>query len=116
MHAMAATANETDWRQIAALYERLMTINSSPVIALNHAVAVALSRGLDEGLRRIDIVNEAGDLDDYYLLHAARGDILRRMNRLEEAASAYQRALALATNAVERQFLQRRLKEVSPIS
>jgi RNA polymerase sigma-70 factor (ECF subfamily) len=115
MHAMAAAPHETDWRQIAALYERLMTIDSSPVIALNHAVAVALSSGLDEGLRRIDIVNQAGDLDDYYLLHAARADILRRMNRLDAAAAAYRRALALATNAVEQQFLRRRLKEISPL-
>jgi RNA polymerase sigma-70 factor (ECF subfamily) len=112
MHAMAATPEETDWRQIATLYERLLAINSSPVIALNHAVAVALSSGLEEGLRRIDAVNAAGDLDRYYLLHAARADILRRMNRLDEAATAYTRALELAGNAVEQQFLRRRLKEI----
>jgi RNA polymerase sigma-70 factor (ECF subfamily) len=112
MHAMAATPDDTDWRQIAALYERLLAINSSPVIALNHAVAVALGTGLEEGLRRIDAVNADGDLDGYYLLHAARADILRRMNRLDEAAAAYTRALDLAGNAVEQQFLRRRLKEI----
>jgi RNA polymerase sigma-70 factor, ECF subfamily len=112
MHAVAPTAADTDWRQITTLYERLLAIDSSPVIALNHAVAVALAHGLDEGLRRIDAVNGAGDLDDYYLLHAARADILRRMNRRGDAAAAYTRALALATNAVEQQFLRRRLKEL----
>jgi RNA polymerase sigma-70 factor, ECF subfamily len=112
MHALAATAAETDWQQIARLYERLLAIDSSPVIALNHAVAVALSSGLDEGLRRIDEVNAAGDLDGYYLLHAARADILRRMNRRNEAAASYARALELATNAVEQQFLRRRLNQI----
>ena len=114
MHAIAPAATDTDWRQIATLYERLLAIDSSPVIALNHAVAIALSSGLDEGLRRIDAVNAAGDLDDYYLLHAARADILRRMNRRLEAATSYARALELATNAVEQQFLRRRLKETGP--
>jgi RNA polymerase sigma-70 factor, ECF subfamily len=112
MHALAPTAADTDWQQIATLYERLIAIDDSPVIALNHAVAVALGRGLAEGLRRIDAVNAAGDLDDYHLLHAARADILRRMNRRDEAARAYARALELATNAVEQQFLRRRLKEL----
>jgi RNA polymerase sigma-70 factor (ECF subfamily) len=112
MHALAATPEQTDWRQIGTLYERLLAINSSPVIALNHAVAVALAGGLEEGLRRIDAVNAAGDLDEYYLMHAARADILRRMNRLDEAAAAYLRALDLAGNAVEQQFLRRRLKEI----
>jgi RNA polymerase sigma-70 factor (ECF subfamily) len=73
---------------------------------------VALSSGLEEGLRRIDAVNAAGDLDEYYLLHAPRADILRRMIRLDEAAAAYTRALELAGNAVEQQFLRRRLKEI----
>ncbi len=112
MHALAGTPEETDWRQIATLYERLLGLNPTPVIALNHAVAVALSTSLEEGLRRMDDVRDSGDLDDYYLLHAARADILRRMNRLDEAAAAYARALDLANNAVEQQFLRRRLKEI----
>jgi RNA polymerase sigma-70 factor (ECF subfamily) len=112
MHALAGTPEETDWRQIATLYERLVGLNPTPVIALNQAVAVALSTSLEEGLRRMDDVRDSGDLDDYYLLHAARADILRRMNRLDEAAAAYTRALDLANNTVEQQFLRRRLKEI----
>jgi RNA polymerase sigma-70 factor (ECF subfamily) len=111
-HAQATTEGETDWGRIAALYERLLAMNRSPVIALNHAVAIALSRSLHEGLQRIDELQATGALDNYYLLHAARADILRRMTRLDEAASAYARALELATNSVERQFLRRRLEEV----
>jgi len=114
VHAMAATAADTDWRQIALLYERLMTIDRSPVIALNHAVAVALGRGLDEGLRALDAINASGELDDYHLLHAARADLLRRMDRRDEATAAYSRALELATNAVEREYLRRRLREIAP--
>jgi RNA polymerase sigma-70 factor (ECF subfamily) len=112
LHAIAPAAAQTDWRQIALLYERLLAMDSSPVIALNHAVAIALSQGLDEGLRRIDAVNAAGDLDGYHLLHSARADILRRMGRRDEAAAAYTRALALTTNAVEQKYLRRRLGEL----
>jgi RNA polymerase sigma-70 factor (ECF subfamily) len=109
LHAQARTAAETDWRQIEALYGRLREFNRSSVIALNHAVAVAMSVGLDEGLKRIEALAE---LDEYYLYHAARADILRRMNSLDEAAQAYRRALALTTNAIEQDFLTRRLRMV----
>jgi predicted RNA polymerase sigma factor len=109
LHAEAERAVETDWRQIAALYDRLFTMNPSPVIALNHAVAVAMGGGLSEGLERIDGLE---GLDHYYLFHAARADILRRMNRMGAAAGAYREALALATNLVERDFLRGRLREV----
>jgi RNA polymerase sigma-70 factor, ECF subfamily len=112
LHAQAKTPGETDWIQITALYERLLGFNRSPVIALNHGVAVAMSEGLAEGLRRIENVGASGELDGYYLFHAARADILRRMNRFEEAAEAYRRALALAANRVERDFLARRLSSV----
>ncbi len=108
-HAEALDAKQTDWRQIAALYERLLEMNESAVIALNHAVAVAMSDGLIEGLQRIESTNAQGELDDYYLFHAARADILRRLNRLNEARDSYRRALALSTNAVEQEFLKRRL-------
>ncbi len=109
VHAEAATAGETDWRQIEALYDRLAGMNKSPVVALNRAVAVAMSRGLEEGLERIE---ELKGLDQYYLFHAARADILRRMGRREEAAVGYRRALLLASNQVEQGFLRRRLREV----
>jgi RNA polymerase sigma-70 factor, ECF subfamily len=107
VHAEAKTAPETDWQQIARLYEKLLEFNGSAVIALNHAAAVAMSGQLEEGLALIDVL----DLDRYYLFHAARADILRRMNRPTEAMEAYRKALALATNRVEQEFLERRLKE-----
>jgi RNA polymerase sigma-70 factor (ECF subfamily) len=113
LHAQAKTPAETDWSQIAALYERLLVFQRTPVIALNHAVAVALSAGLAEGLARIDNIGAAGELDRYYLFHAARADILLRMDRREEAATAYRKALALATNRVEQDFLKRRLATAS---
>ncbi len=112
LHAEARRPEETDWRQISALYEKLLEWNPSPVIALNHAVAVAMSEGLEEGLRRIEDLTEPGELDRYYLFHAARADLLRRMKRFEEAAGSYRQALELATNLVERDFLKRRLGEI----
>jgi RNA polymerase sigma-70 factor (ECF subfamily) len=106
LHAQAASAVETDWAQIAALYQRLLRFQNTPVVALNHAVAVAMSVGLGEGLGLIDALT---GLEEYYLFHAARADILSRMSRRDEAAEAYRRALALATNAIEQDFLRRRL-------
>jgi RNA polymerase sigma-70 factor (ECF subfamily) len=112
LHAQAVTPEETDWEQIAALYERLLAFSQSPVIALNHAVAVAMSEGLDEGLMRIDAAGADGKLDGYYLFHAARADILWRMHRFEEALQAYERALALSANQVERNFLAGRIDDI----
>jgi RNA polymerase sigma-70 factor (ECF subfamily) len=109
LHAQAKTPLETDWNQIAALYGRLLEVNPSQIIALNHAVAIAMSAGFEEGLRRIDAIRATHELDGYYLLHAARADILRRMNRFQEATDAYRRALALTTNRIEQDFLTRRL-------
>ena len=83
------------------------------MIALNHAVAVAMSAGLDEGLKRIDDLAASGALHDYYLLYAARADLLRRMNRRAEAAQDYQQAAGLATNRIEQDFLKRKLREVA---
>ena len=111
LHAQAATPRDTDWPQIAALYERLLALHCSPVIALNHAVAVALSAGLEEGLARIDALGASGELDGYYLFYAARADILRRMNRPLEAREAYGQALALAANRIEQEYLKRRIAE-----
>ena len=116
LHAQARTPEQTDWPQIAELYEKLLEHNPSRVIALNHAVAIAMSAGLEAGLKRIDDSGATGELNDYYLFHAARADILRRLNRPTEAAEAYGRALALATNQVERNFLERRLRHLNRLS
>jgi RNA polymerase sigma-70 factor (ECF subfamily) len=109
LHAEAKTPGETDWKQIAALYLELLRITPSAVIALNHAVAVAMSEGLERGLAEIERVGESGELEDYHLFHAARADILRRLKRREESAAAYREAIRLATNKVERDYLQSRL-------
>ncbi len=112
VHANAATAAETDWAEIAGLYRELMKLAPSPVIALNHAVAVALSSGLDQGLAMIDRLGETNQLDSYHLFHAARADILRRLQRSQESAEAYRRAIELADNAVEKRFLHRKLNSL----
>jgi RNA polymerase sigma-70 factor (ECF subfamily) len=112
LHSETKTSAETDWQQIAALYEKLLEFNASPVIALNHAVAIAMSAGLAEGLKQIEGVGASGELERYYLFHAARADILRRMGRRKESAAAYDKALELATNRVEQQYLRRRIAEV----
>jgi len=112
VHGQAARAEDTDWRQIAGLYALLLQAHPSPVVALNHAVAVAMAEGPAEGLRRIDAISQAGALAGYYLLPAARADLLRRLGRLPEAAVAYRLALTLAGNHAERRFLERRLIEV----
>ena len=113
LHVEAKTAGETDWPQIVALYKELMRINSSAIVALNHAAAVAMSEGLEKGLTLIEEAGASGKLDHYYLFHAARADLLRRLNRLPEAANAYTRALSLTTNQVERQYIRKRLGEVA---
>lgn len=113
-HAQARTAQETHWREIAALYERLLELNPSPVIALNHAVAIAMSGPVAEGLNRIDELGHTNALDRYYLFHAARADLLRRLNQPTAASDAYERAVALATNPVEVNYLKRRLRQLQP--
>jgi len=113
VHAEAKRPQDTDWRQIVALYEKLLEMNPSPIIALNQAVAIAMAEGCEQALERIDNIGSTGKLEGYYLFHAARADLLRRMNRFDEAAQSYELALGLATNAVERAFLVRRLKEAA---
>lgn len=113
LHAEAYTADQTDWRQIAALYGELERIQPTPVIALNRAVAVGMSDGPHHGLGLIDELGRAGALDRYHLFHAARADLLRRMGAVDAALEAYGSALALATNAAEREFLQRRIREMT---
>jgi len=102
------TEDETDWAEIALLYARLAELEPSPVVELNLAVAVALAHGTAEGLAIADRIE---GLDDYYLLHSTRADLLRRLGRDDEAATAYERALALAPSEVERAFLHGRLVE-----
>lgn len=112
VHAQAKRAQETDWNQIAALYGLLSQISGSPVIALNHAVAVAMSQGFEKGLDLMRQIAGEGELDSYYLYHAARADLLRRLCRADEALAAYERALSLTANAVERRYLRRRIAEL----
>ncbi|HEV7500531.1 MAG TPA: RNA polymerase sigma factor [Vicinamibacteria bacterium] len=113
LHAHAVRAEETDWPQIAALYSLLLRLHPSPVVALNHAAAVAMGERLDRGLRLIEQIEASGSLAGYHLLPAAKADILRRLGRRLEAAEAYRRALELVTLEAERRYLQRRLREVA---
>jgi RNA polymerase sigma-70 factor, ECF subfamily len=113
VHAEAKTADETDWRQIVALYEELMRITSSPVVALNHAAAVAMSEGAERGLSLIEAAGANGALKHYYLFHASRADLLRRLGRFNEATAAYNVALSLTTNRVEQNYINKRLDELS---
>ena len=112
LHAEAPSALDTDWAQIGALYRELMRINPSPIIALNHAAAVAMSEGPETGLDLVEAAGSSGKLDSYHLFHAARGDLLRRLRRFEQAKLAYERAIELTTNDVEKQYLTRRIKEI----
>jgi RNA polymerase sigma-70 factor (ECF subfamily) len=105
-----AHAQERPWTEIALLYDRLAEIDRSPVVQLNRAVAMALSGRVEDGLA---LVEGLDGLDEYHLLHAARADFLRRLDRREEAASAYRRALELTSNAAETRYLERRLLEVT---
>ena len=86
-------------------------MNSSPVVALNHAVSVAMAESIEEGLKLIDELGATGSLDQYYLFHAARADLLRRLQRAHEAAAAYERALLLTTNHIEHEYLRKRLRQ-----
>src|ERR1700728_2235165 len=112
VHAEAATAVETDWKQIAALYAVLSASQFSPIVSLNHAVAIAMGESLERGLALIDSLGSCGELDSYHLYHAARADLLRRMGRNREARESYQRGLALTSNAVELRYLRRRISEL----
>jgi RNA polymerase sigma-70 factor, ECF subfamily len=111
-HARAVEAADTDWEWIAALYARLAAVHPSPVIELNRAVAVAMAEGPAAGLELVDSLAADGSLERYHLLHSTRGDLLARLGREAEARSAYRAALELAGNLVEREFLERRLREL----
>lgn len=112
VHANASHAAVTDWPQIVALYDVLLRIDTSPVIELNRAVAVAMRDGPAAGLALIDAILQNGDLTDYHLAHAARADLFRRLGRTDEAIAAYEQALALTRQEPERRFLVRRLLEI----
>ncbi len=115
LHAEAPTSGDTDWKQIAALYQELARVHPSATVALNHAVAIAMSEGPDQGLLRLESIGASGTLDSYHLYHAARADLLRRLSRKEEAIAAYRVALSLTSNAVERRYLRRRIDELAGI-
>ena len=100
---------DTDWAQIALLYARLAAVQPSPVVELNRAVAVAMAEGPEQGLALLDGL----DIPGYHLLHAARADFLRRLDRRDEAAAAYSAALACEMNAADRDYLERRLAEIT---
>lgn len=113
VHADAPSAADTDWPQIVGLYDVLLKVDDSPVIALNRAVAVAMAQTPEAGLVLIDALLGGGALRDYHLAHAARADLLRRIGRLDEARAAYETALSCVRQEPERRFLQRRLADVS---
>jgi RNA polymerase sigma-70 factor (ECF subfamily) len=112
VHADARTAAQTDWAQIAALYAQLVRIVPSPVVSLNHAVAVAMHAGPEAGLAMLDALGADGELERYHLYHAARADLLRRLGKVEPALAAYAKALRLAANRVETEYLRRRIEEL----
>src|SRR5271165_3174997 len=112
VHAQAPNAAPTDWAQIARLYGVLVRVEPSPVVELNHAVAVAMRDGPDAGLALIDAILARGDLADYHLAHAARADLCRRLGRTVDARASYEMALSLARQEPERRFLERRLAQL----
>jgi RNA polymerase sigma-70 factor (ECF subfamily) len=115
-HCKAARPEHTNWSAISSLYDELERIHPSPVIALNHAVAIAMADGPAAGLVRIEVLAADGELDGYHLLHAARADLLRRLGSHREAARSYRRALELVTNQSERRYLGRRLRELDSLA
>jgi len=114
LHAEAPTARATDWSQIAGIYDVLLRIDPSPVVALNRAAAIAMRDGPLAGLVLIDEILARGELADYQHAHSARADLCRRLGRTAEARASYVRALALARQEPERRFLERRLNDLSP--
>ena len=114
-HAQSLRPDATDWTRIATLYERLLEVMPQPIVALNHAVAVAMADGPDQGLVLVDELDASGALSGYHLLHATRADLLRRLGRGAEARAAYVQALELTSSDAERRFLSRRLAQTAPL-
>lgn len=111
MHAAATRAEQTDWRQIVGLYDHLLQVEPSPVVALNRAVAVAMAHGPEAGLALI--VELEDDFSRYHLLHATRGELLRRAGKLAPARAAFEKALMLCDNDAEKRLLAKKLAAVS---
>jgi len=116
VHAEAPTAEATDWAQIVGLYDVLLRADSSPVVELNRAAAVAMRDGPAAGLTLIDAILARGDLADYHFAHSARADLCRRLGRMEDARASYTRALELTRQEPERRFLERRLTETADVA
>jgi RNA polymerase sigma-70 factor (ECF subfamily) len=112
VHAEAPDAAATDWAQIVGLYDVLLRAESSPVVELNRAVAVAMRDGPSAGLALVDAILSRGDLTNYHLAHSARADLCRRLGRTAEACASYEKALSLTQQEPERRFLERRLSEL----
>jgi RNA polymerase sigma-70 factor (ECF subfamily) len=112
VHAESSSPASTDWRQITLLYDRLLQIQPSPVVELNRAVAVAMCEGPEQGLYLIDDLLTRGHLSDYHLAHSAHADLCRRLGRIPEARASYEKALALARQEPDRQFLQERIRQL----
>jgi RNA polymerase sigma-70 factor, ECF subfamily len=112
VHAESSSVASTDWRQVTLLYNQLLWIQPSPVVELNRAVAIAMSEGLEQGLRLIDDLLAREQLSHYHLAHSARADLCRRLGRIPEARASYEKALTLAPQESDRRFLARRLQEL----
>ena len=113
LHAEAPSSAQTDWAEVVGLYDVLLRVERSPVVALNRAVAVAMRDGPAAGLALVDALAAQGELKEYRLLHAARADLCRRLGRRDEAKQAYERALALTRQEPERRFLEQRIRELA---
>lgn len=111
VHTAVRSARDTDWSQIVVLYNRLLTLDSSPIVRLNRAIAVAELDGPDVGLAEVDRLSDA--LDRYHAFHATRADLLRRLGRSDDAREAYDRAISLAGNPAERAYLTRRRDQLA---
>jgi RNA polymerase sigma-70 factor (ECF subfamily) len=112
VHANAVTTRATDWAEIVGLYDLLWSMDRSPIVELNRAVAVAMRDGAEAGVALIDAILERGDLTGYRFAHAARADLCRRLGKADDARASYERALALTHQEPERRFLERRLAEL----
>ena len=112
VHAEVPTAHQTDWPQIVGLYDALLSLKPSPVVALNRTVVVAMASGTTVGLALVTALLRDAALQNYHLAHAAQADLLRRLGRHQEALGAYQNALALTSQVAEQRFLQRKIADI----